>query len=156
MFLIKTDKGFTIIETIAVVLILGIVSVMTAVGVSYFKSMDVSAASDKLKTVFDRARLESMSHGDTVVSAVIEKEADGYYSYIIVKKGSDESIMNKTKLCGTGVTIYNNAAAISTEKRFTYKNGSCSFLEDYGKIKLSGKKTIELSIVEATGRLFEE
>jgi len=163
----KKNLGFSLIELIITVLILGILSTATAVSISNIRRGDAIGFAKSLTTALERARLESLSRPKETVTAVLSREADGYYiTYYYqneTEKKEGDSIRLGTAQLGItlvkedGITSVNMGTepADITKVEFKYSKSTGAFLTyTYQTIQITGRNTASIKLVKETGRCF--
>lgn len=158
----KVNSGFSLIELIVVLLILGILSGGAVISLSMISRQRANACADRLSKLLDQTRLETMSRVDGSVSMELLK-LDGSYFGIIYLSGE----------AGTEVELGSGALTIrimnGTQELYTisesqplkvqFQKGSGSFLFDesegypiFTSIRIDGSNSKTVRIYRETGR----
>ncbi len=153
------QAGMSLVELIVVILIIGILAVGSAVGISFASQMNSTSAAEKLSSLLERTRMYTIS-ADEPVKLVISKE-DGHY-YGIIMKGSTE--VDKVSLGSDALTVTikeegeeDITVATGESYEFSYKksNGAFSDVCTYSSVVISGgSKTRTVQLVHETGRCY--
>ena len=160
---LKRNRGFSLIELIVVVVILGIAGGMTAVSLHTIRSGDAIGFSRNLTAALDRARLESLSKADKTVKAVLSKEEDGYYITYVYSASGNVTQGDRIRLGAKGLAISivkedDTVLLLGeniTSASFQYSKSTGAFLNyTYKEIRISGRNTAVIRMVEETGRSF--
>lgn len=168
------QAGMTLVELIVVILILGILSAGTAVGINYASQMNSTSAAEKLVSLMERTRIYTISAEETgsdatanKVSLVLTKEGNTYYGKLMygstevdkVALGNGSLTIKVTKrvLDGDGNEVdsthtIDEGAGGSYE--LSYKKANGAFTEKYKQIEISGSKTRYIQMVHTTGRSY--
>ncbi len=161
------QAGMSLVELIVVILILGILSAGTAVGINYANRMNSTSAAEKLVSLMERTRVYTISAEETSndasankVSLVLTKEGNTYYGTLMY--GTTE--VDKVALGNTSLTIKvtkTNASGGedtvtigSGEYTISYEKANGAFAEPYKQVEISGSKTRYIQMVHTTGRAF--
>lgn len=160
----ERNDGFSLVEVIVVVLILGVLAAATTFGISFLRSMDASATAKEVMALLERTRLQTLAveEGETVSLELFEANQK-YYARI--KQGTEE--IDSIRLKGTGLTITVRATGVIPEEVtvveeggpvvvFSYDKGNGSFTSDWNRIEFSGTKEQVLVLVTKTGRCYLE
>ncbi len=164
------QAGMTLIELVVVVLIIGILSVGSGIGVSYANRMNATGAAEKLNSMLSRTRLLTLA-SDSTVELKVTMEDDSYYGTII--EGGSE--VDKVKLGNKALTLTvdflgsvpdveidsDNACGIFYEKSngafaksSIYVSGTLSVDEYCTAVEIAGSDTRTVRLVKATGRSY--
>lgn len=155
------QAGFSLVELIVVVLIMGILSGVSIVGINYVNSMNAHGAAGKLASFLERARIQTISaKGDIEVTLV--QEGTKYYGRIL----EDGAELDKVEIGNTALTInaYTGAPGTpgapipvgTTGVTFSYDEANGSFADtcNYTLIEVIGKNTEQIRLIPSTGRSF--
>jgi prepilin-type N-terminal cleavage/methylation domain-containing protein len=174
------NSGFSLIELIVAVLIIGIASTITVLSVSYAHSMNASRTAQKLSSYLDLTRTQAMSMEQDSVVLRIERNSEGEY-YVVSLQVSNTGVfteLDREELCnkaldisydrGTGLFVplakdssidiaYKKDSGsftktIDTTKPIVPTNPFASMLDPIQKIRITGSKTATLVLVGLTGR----
>jgi prepilin-type N-terminal cleavage/methylation domain-containing protein len=156
------NKGFSLIEVIVVVLILGIVSTIAVLSVSYAYSSSANHCAKRLAYLLDYTRMQSMGMVDGTVCLRLEVKGDGSINAISIKdEGGVETVLDTEEIGNSNLTIYYTDSV--GEKKllanhsidFKYSKNSGAFnasTTPYSSIRVEGSKTAILVLVRETGR----
>ena len=92
----KKNDGFTLIELIVVILILGIMTGLGTIGFAYYHTLSSKSNLETLGTAFDTARYSTMVSKEGVVELRIENDGTYYYARIF-----ENSIISKEYKIGS-------------------------------------------------------
>ena len=158
------NKGFSLIEIIVVVVILGITASIAVLSVSYAYGANSERCAQKLSAHLDATRIQSIGMVDGVVYLRIEKTGHGYDAVIVnqtvnVDGTISEVIVSQDELCNSSLTISyvtgSNRYVIdsSYEFQFVKSSGAFYFATDVVKeLVIEGSQTTTLVLVKETGR----
>ena len=161
------QAGMTLVELVVVILILGILSAGTAVGINYASRMNSTSAAEKLVSLMERTRIYTISAEETSndtgankVSLVLTKEGNTYYGKLMygstevdkVALGNSSLTIKVTKANGSGGEDTDTIG--SGEYKISYKNANGAFAEAYKQVEISGAKTRYIQMVHTTGRAY--
>lgn len=168
------QAGMTLVELIVVILILGILSAGTAVGINYASRMNSTSAAEKLVSLMERTRIYTISAEETStdasankVSLVLTKEGNTYYGKLMYGSTEVDKValgntsltikVTETVLNGEGAEVDNThtiSDASGGSYTISYKKANGAFKEKYKQIEISGSKTRYIQMVHTTGRAY--
>ncbi|MCQ2536865.1 MAG: prepilin-type N-terminal cleavage/methylation domain-containing protein [Lachnospiraceae bacterium] len=181
----QNNAGFSLLELIVVVLVLGILAGGMAVGISVVYNARSDSAAKKLYSMFTTARETAMAYsdGETWIT-IIEKDND-LYAGIYVKETGITELKAEEKLGSNRITVELKASdqyvggttetsykKVTTEGISIYYNsangglrGQTAELKKPSEgaegnyyltdIKVSGSETIEYIVIPETGRVLK-
>jgi prepilin-type N-terminal cleavage/methylation domain-containing protein len=154
--------GFSLIEVIVVVLIIGIASTITVLSISYANASNANHCAKRLSSLLDLTRTQSMGMVEDSISLRLEKTAGGNYDAVMIKKdGGSEIELDREEIGNSALTI--SCCQASGEQvlsdidsiEFQYKKNTGAFdstITPYTSIKIVGSKTATVILVTETGR----
>ena len=153
-------RGYTLVELIVTILILGIVASVMVVGISAISGTKENACAERLSRLLDQARLETMSRvdGDVWLELCVR---DGSYYGILRTAGEvrREVELGPQSLRMAVKNGENEVAVISSSASFSirFSKGSGAFLFGSGypaftSVQITGNRVREIVIYEETGR----
>lgn len=151
------QAGMSLVELVVVILIIGILSVGSGVGMAYVSRMNATGAAEKLVSMLDKTRVMTLSSGGTVALELV-CEDDTYYAKLMQNGVEAE----KLKLGNAALTItVKNAAGVETpigpgSCTFSYNKSNGAFAAGctYTSIEIEGSQTKVIQLVTATGRCY--
>ena len=164
------QAGMSLVELIVVILILGILSVGTAVGINYAKQMDSTSAGEKLVSLLERTRVYTISAENTSdpllkVKLLLTKEGNTYYGTLMdgstqvdkVSLGNGSLTIKLTEEGASDLVIGSGGTpGASAEIAYKKANGAFDDSCDYNSIVIDGSKTRTIRLVNTTGRSYLE
>lgn len=174
----KNNKGFSLVELIVTILIIGILAGGTVVSVSIIYNANVKSAADNLVAMLGKARNEAIARQDGEVYLVVyndEVDEDGnvsgnYYASVFYQQAGTVEKIAEQKLGNSRLT-FSQADWDSTTKNAGYWSGSGDatdaltfhfsrssggITENVKDINISGSKTMKIIVVRETGRCYSE
>lgn len=148
------QAGMSLVELIVVILIMGILSVGSAIGISYVTKMNSASAAEKIQSMLERTRLTTLS-SESDVKMLLGKDSEGFYCKLM--DGTNE--VEKVKLGGDALTITAGGATVdsSSDIVFQYNKSNGAFQAgSYDSIVITGSETKTVRLVTATGRTYIE
>ena len=169
----KNNGGFSLVELIVIVLILGIVAATAIMSLSAMMRANTTKAAKELSAVLDKTRTMTMSQVDGSVALHLYRDGKGQYCADIrpysttsgaVSEESDPVVLSKGSLGFTARQSGSAAAAAAVDEAgidivFSKKTGKCiknSTGDKYDAVVISAAKTSTVYIVNNTGRNYIE
>lgn len=139
--MIKKNSGYTLVEIIVVIVILGIMVSVSIIGLSYFNNMNIETGMDNIVVAIDTGRIEQMTSKSTVSFGIV-KRSSSYYCEV---RDSSGSVVKEYKLFSSKFDLYINSIKInnSVNIRFNKSDGSIRTVEcDGTEVDISSGCTI--------------
>lgn len=164
----RKNAGFTLVELIVVVAILGIIVGGVAIGFSMLNKKNVDKAAKRVDVMMEKVRNWNMSKKD-MKNLTIKKDSEGYHLFEGANEDSDGLLLGS----GSNIEyVYVNSSSPGTEhtSSFTkfdvifqrsgaikYKKESANLdadVEVQGIRITNGSKTVNITLVADTGKHF--
>ena len=146
------QAGFSLVELIVVVLILGILSAGSVVGINFANNMNANGAA----VTFERARMQTIS-ADGDVSVKLIQDGNKYFALILEDGAETERVKIGTQALtikaykgATGTTVGSSGC------EFEFEKADGSFDSDYTSVEFIGRRTEVVKLVRLTGRSYLE
>lgn len=164
------NDGFSLIELIVAVFILGIISLLMVGGVGYFRNANSTSCAKRIGAYLDKTRLEAMSKSDQVYFRLrYDDSTKKYYAGIIYRDNvGNEIVSNEEELANASLTLSMETITPSSGKvvlhsvkdsaiTLHYVKGTGAFDfsetgENYRAIRIEGSKTVRVVLAKETGR----
>ncbi|MEA4946127.1 MAG: type II secretion system protein [Oscillospiraceae bacterium] len=131
----KNNKGFTLLELIVVIAILGILAGVMSYSISSVSTTRAKKVTSDLNALISQCRVDTLSGSPSPTYLEILKEGDTLYGVLYEGKAEDGAPIVKVKqqLGGSGIT--------------------CRYTTASGTTEITGGGTLKLGFVRATGAL---
>ena len=149
------QAGMSLVELVVVILIIGILSAGSGIGIAFFNRMNATSAAEKLASALERTRLLTISADtDRDIELVLDKEDREYYA--IVKEAGVET--DRIKIGNTALTIKVEGIELTDTSvvTFSYNKSNGAFNSAYTNVVIEGNQTKTVYLVNATGRCYIE
>ncbi|MBQ3028738.1 MAG: type II secretion system protein [Lachnospiraceae bacterium] len=150
------QAGFSLVELIVVVLILGILSAGSVVGINFANNMNANGAAVTFASVLERARMQTIS-ADGDVSVKLIQDGNKYFALILEDGAETERVKIGTQALtikaykgATGTTVGSSGC------EFEFEKADGSFDSDYTSVEFIGRRTEVVKLVRLTGRSYLE
>lgn len=153
------QAGMSLVELIVVILIIGILSAGSGIGMVYVSRMNASSAAEKLVSTLEKTRLLTISSSETVKMELIYED-NNYYARIL--QGGVETEREKLGNGGLTITVRDSGGGSTTVDtttcEFSYKKSNGAFETSclYTRVEIEGSKSNAVCLVRATGRCYVE
>lgn len=156
------NRGFSLIELIVVVLILGILAGVATISISQITNSNVTACTRKLSNVLDKARIDTISKVETVTLTVYLEDGN-YYARITVQGNPGEPVLLGNT--GVSITAYSSGTEYKVQDidgiEIMYAKNSGAFIKNsdsivFDKIIIKGSRQSTIYLVKETGRCYVE
>lgn len=159
----KRNRGFSLIEVIVIVLILGIVSTIAVLSVGYAYGSSANRTANKLSSLLDLTRTQTMAMVDGSMILRLSKESNGKTYAITIQKSKIGGVetkqeLSKEELCNSGLDVYIQTGTTETKLEggsfvdLTFKKNTGAFTSGITQIRFQGSKNAYVIIVKETGR----
>lgn len=171
-FKTNKDAGYTLVELIVVIMIIGILASATVLGFSTYYNSQVDSAAEKLVIALTKTRQESINRNEGSVRMELYQDSNGgNYAKIVFHNGSSDQVLEEYKICGSliklsvkdlvdSITYLSYTASIdptvhtAQEINFHFNKSTGGLIEEYKDIILEGSEIIDIIIIRETGRSF--
>jgi len=165
----NTDAGFSLIELIVVVIIMGVLATTSIIGISQVLRTNVSTAAEKLAVAYDRAHYDNFYlDGDVILKL---EYADGRYYAVVFQEVEVNGIpeqreLSREEIADNRVTV-TAVTSGGTETDVALSPVTIAFYKSSGAMKATeaiysgirlqnAARKAELVLVEHTGRCFTD
>lgn len=159
----KSNQGFSLIEVIVVVLIIGLLSTVTIMSISYAYGSNAKRTADKISSLLDLTRTQSMSMVDGSILFRLQKDLSGNLYGITIQTSNHggvlvEEELAREELCNSVLELFYTSGAVDTKFSsgnyidLYYKKSSGAFISNVSQLKLVGSKSATIILVKETGR----
>lgn len=128
------NKGFSMMELIVTIAIIGILTAMTTIGMDYLKSGNVQSAAKQIDSTLSKLKLDTMSKGNKPYM-YIYKVGDDIYMYCTANDIGDNpcnlSPNPGTKIGNSNVSVKVDGTELQTDSSFkiAFKKGNGAFVD---------------------------
>lgn len=122
-------KGFSMIELILVIAIMGIITASTSIGFSYLKAGNVKSAAKNIDSTLSKLKLDTMSMANKPKMYLYKKGSD-YYMLCTAKAFDYNNIdsYDGQQIANENVKIVVDGNELNTYVEIAFKKGSGAFL----------------------------
>jgi prepilin-type N-terminal cleavage/methylation domain-containing protein len=164
----RNDKGFTLVELIVVVVMIGIMTGLGAIGYTQFFQLSSSSNLETLSTAFDSARYKTMASSDGKVTLEIYNNGKSYIATVKIDGAEDEEykVGSSKYILSLNVDhisheIYDNSTMIITFKKSDGSFDTCSIdgtSISWGSSNIiySSSSDYKMILAKETGRVLVE
>lgn len=152
------QAGMSLVELVVVILIIGILSAGSGIGIAFFNRMNATSAAEKLASTLERTRLLTISAAENTIKLVLDKEGTEYYAIVL----ENDTETDRVKIGNTALDITVNHGVSSFELTdtstftFFYDKSNGAFDSMYTSIVIEGNQTKTVYLVNDTGRCYIE
>lgn len=160
----KSNHGFSLVEVLVVVLILGIVSGITVLNISYAYRNNAKRSAEKISALLDLARSDALSRVDgTIVLRLKEESGEVTASILVTGAGGTDRELTKEVVASSSIDVFVNKGGGdvqitgATQQDISFVKSSGAFKADINgktveKIRLKGSHSETIILVKETGR----
>lgn len=171
MSAVKKKNGFSLIELVVAVVILGVLAVGTTISISIVYKANVKRAASTLCVMLSEARQEAISAKENEIALEIRINGDEEIEAIIKRGGTE---LTKKSIANSRVDLYvkkvgdsdkyhlvKNLSGVPGAKEETvitlhFKKETGGFSESYSDLILKGADTMNIILISQTGRCYVE
>ncbi len=130
----KNDRGFTLIELIIVIAILGVLLGVASYSIGYVSTTKAKNFSTKLSALISQCRVDTLSGSPADTYLEVTLEDDGYYGTLYEGKNGDDPVVKSREKLGP-------------------KNLSCTYIDAVTEktVDDTDNNNIKVSFTRATG-----
>ena len=154
-------KGFSMIELILVIAIMGILTASTSIGFSYMKAGNVKSTAKNIDSTLSKLRMDTMSMANKP-KMYIYKKGTSYYMICTAKTFdyNNADSYNGQKIANNNVKITADGKEITTYLEIAFKKGNGAFLNAPSSLYVSKSDNAGLRykivMVKETGKHYIE
>lgn len=128
----KNDRGFTLIELIIVIAILGVLLGVASYSIGYVSTTKAKNFSTKLSALISQCRVDTLSGSPADTYLEVTLEDDGYYGTLYEGKNGDGPVVKSREKLGP-------------------KNLSCTYIDAGTEKTVDAANTITISFYRSNG-----
>lgn len=149
------QAGMSLVELVVVILIIGILSAGSGIGIAFFNRMNATSAAEKMVSALERTRMLTISaEKDREIKLVLVKEDTEYFAIVT----EDDVETDRVKIGNTALDIKVEGIELTDPLKFPfhYNKSNGAFNSPYTNIVIEGNQTKTIYLVNATGRCYIE
>lgn len=158
------NKGFSMIELIIVIAIIGIFSALATMGFGYLQSGNVKSAARNIDATLSKLKLDTMKQSNQPVMYIYKKGSD-YYMYCTANAFSvpgvgEAAVGQKIGNSNVSITATGGSGSPSSGNgiQISFNKGSGTFKSNYDHIYVThsdgGGITYDIEMIKETGKHF--
>ena len=166
----KKNSGYTLIELVTVILIMGVLVAGASVSLKGMENADVDGAANKLVSILTQARSQSVTKAGGTIWFEIKCDGTGNLSAHIYQgdmtNPSAATELDKISLCNKKISLVTKKETPSgsiqqqlnpgNSVKFQFLKPSGELTEKYTDITLKGSKDVNIIVIYETGRCIIE
>jgi len=153
----KDNRGFTLIELIVVMVIMGIIAIGSMVGYNMLGSGSAQSTAQRISSMLDYVQLENMTKNKTYIMAISQNNVGNYILSVEEESSPNNIVISREKLeLKNGEITFRYSGEI-TENLISFNPAvrlEVSFDKSTGGFKQISGKTITKIGLSASGRSY--